>query len=97
MSCISLSVLQCLSLHFPFREYANHVRSRFNGLSLNVQLLHLSPTVSLADALDEAAESGLLYAVIISNQNEMHRSVTLTILHGRNPQGESTTSFLCGV
>lgn len=75
-------------LTFSSREYANHVRSRFSELGINVELLHLSPTVSLSNALETAAESGLLYAVIISNQNEMHRSVTLTILHGRNPQGE---------
>lgn len=51
-------------------------------------MVHLSPTVSLADALDDAAQRGLLYAMIITSQHEMHRSVTLTILHGRNPQGK---------
>jgi hypothetical protein len=61
---------------------AGHVRE----LGLIVQIQQLSPTVSLADALDSAAQEGLLYAVIITSQHEMHRSVTLTILHGRNPQ-----------
>lgn len=64
------------------------MRNRFTRLGLRIQGLHLSPTMSLADALDNAAEAGLLYVVIISTQNELHSSVTLTILHGRNPQGE---------
>lgn len=60
-----------------------------NALGLNVETVQLSPTVSLADALDNAAQRGLLYAVIITSQHEMHRSLTITILHGRNPQGEA--------
>ncbi len=55
--------------------------------------------MSLADALDQAARRGLLYVVIVSTQNELHSSVTLTILHGRNPQGkaEQYTGSLCSV
>lgn len=74
-----------LSCH---REYAALVSSRVQSIGLVTQTQHLSPTVSLADALDDAAQQGLLYAVIITSQHELHRSVTLTILHGRNPQGE---------
>ena len=55
---------------------------------MRVEVSILSPTVSLSDALDSAAQRGLLYCVIITSQHELHRSVTLTILHGRNPQGE---------
>ena len=64
------------------------VSSRVQSIGLVTQTQHLSPTVSLADALDDAAQQGLLYAIIITSQHELHRSVTLTILHGRNPQGE---------
>ena len=63
------------------------VSTRVRELGLTVDTEQLSPTVSLADALDSAAQEGLLYAVIITSQHEMHSSVTLTILHGRNPQG----------
>ena len=62
--------------------------SQVERMGLSVEMVHLSPTVSLADALDDAAQRGLLYAVIITSQHEAHRSVTLTILHGRNPQGQ---------
>ena len=72
------------------RDYASLVAGHVRELGLIVQIQQLSPTVSLADALDSAAQEGLLYAVIITSQHEMHRSVTLTILHGRNPQGTCT-------
>ena len=58
------------------------------AIGVRVEIATLSPTVSLSDALDSAAQRGLLYCVIITSQHEIHRSVTLTILHGRNPQGE---------
>lgn len=70
-----------------FREYAEHVRERIESLGLLVEPLQLNPTVSLAEALEDSASRGLLYTIIITNQHESHRSVTLTILHGRNPQG----------
>lgn len=77
---------------FLFRDYAELVRSRIESMDLVVETVHLSPTVSLADALDDAAQRGLLYAMIITSQHEMHRSVTLTILHGRNPQGKGLST-----
>lgn len=40
------------------------------------------------EVLDAAARRGLLYVVVVTPQHESHRSVTLTILHGRNPQGK---------
>lgn len=67
------------------------------AVGVRVEIATLSPTVSLADALDSAAQRGLLYCVIITSQHEIHRSVTLTILHGRNPQGKFSriTSSSC--
>ena len=59
------------------------------SVGVRVEMSTLNPTVSLSDALDSAAQRGLLYCVIITTQHELHRSVTLTILHGRNPQGKS--------
>lgn len=67
------------------------IARRVENLGLVVDIIYLSPTVSLADALDAAANRGLLYAVIVTSQHELHKSVTLTILHGRNPQGEESS------
>lgn len=58
------------------------------SVGVRVEMSTLNPTVSLSDALDSAAQRGLLYCIIITTQHELHRSVTLTILHGRNPQGK---------
>ena len=81
------NVLPGVVIRFFSRDYAALVAARVRELGVEVEMQQLSPTVSLADALDSAAHQGLLYAIIITSQHEMHRSVTLTILHGRNPQG----------
>ena len=75
------------------REYGEMVKSRMEGVGIRVEMATLNPTVSLSDALDSAAQRGLLYCIIITGQHEMHRSVTLTILHGRNPQGKEMIEF----
>jgi uncharacterized membrane protein YgcG len=85
LSGVLLCVCVCVCVHVC-RDYASLVAGHVRELGLIVQIQQLSPTVSLADALDSAAQEGLLYAIIITSQHEMHRSVTLTILHGRNPQ-----------
>jgi len=63
------------------------VSRRVSELGLKVSLKLLSPTTSLSELLDKVAKQGLLYAMIITNQHEVHRSLTLTILYGRTPQG----------
>lgn len=65
------------------------ISGRVKFFGLVVEMVSLSHTVSLADALDAAANRGLLYALIVTSQHEVHRSVTLTILHGQNPQGKA--------
>ena len=71
------------------REYADMICGRIKFFGLMVEMVNLNHTVSLADALDAAANRGLLYAIIVTSQHELHSSVTLTILHGRNPQGKA--------
>ncbi|XP_019864327.1 PREDICTED: nuclear receptor coactivator 5-like [Amphimedon queenslandica] len=82
----SVPEAQIIIVNTHQKEYAQLVRERIESLGLSVEPLHLSPTVSLAEALENAARRGLMYTVIITSQHEAHRSVTLTILHGRNPQ-----------
>ena len=63
------------------------VSRRVQDLGLKVSTKTLAPTASLSELLDNIAKKGLLYAVIITSQHEVHGSLTLTILYGRNPQG----------
>ena len=74
------------------RDYADMISERIKFYGVQADTVNLSHTVSLADALDAAGSRGLLYAIIVTSQHELHRSVTLTILHGRNPQGKTAGS-----
>lgn len=76
-----------LYFFFVVREYAHIVRQQVESLGVLVEIRQLSPTMSLVHALSSASTRGCLYTIIITSQHETHRSVTLTILHGRNPQG----------
>ena len=89
-SCISGTSVSTLSF---VRDYAESVRQKTEALGLNVSIVQLSLTVSLTAAMENAAQRGLLYTVIITAQHEAHRSITLTILRGRNPQGAPTSTF----
>ena len=71
------------------------VSRRVQDLGLNVSTKPLAPTASLSELLDNIAKKGLLYAVIITSQHEVHGSLTLTILHGRNPQGMIMCCYSC--
>ena len=44
--------------------------------------------------LDQIVSRGTLYAVVVHPTNEQHRSVSLNIMHGNPPQGESTRGGL---
>lgn len=73
---------------FVFREYAAYVQRRTETFGVVVNLVPLGASMTPTEVLDAAARRGLLYVVVITPQHEAHRSVTLTILHGRNPQGK---------
>ena len=68
------------------REYAEKVEQRIKHMGVTTSLITLPPSMGVADALDSAVRRNLLYAIIILPQHEQHNSITLTILHGRNPQ-----------
>lgn len=63
------------------------VERRLKGLALNTGLLLISIEASLPQALEDVTRRKVLYAIILTTQNEVHRSVTLNILHG-SPQGK---------
>ncbi|XP_038068564.1 nuclear receptor coactivator 5-like isoform X2 [Patiria miniata] len=67
------------------RDYADLVERRVKALSLNTGLLLIANESSLTQALEDVTRRKVLYAIILTSQNEVHRSVTLNILHG-SPQ-----------
>jgi radial spoke head protein 4A len=42
----------------------------------------LAPGIDILIALEEATQRRLLFAIVINEQNEVHRSITVNILHG---------------
>ena len=72
---------------FATRDYADLVERRLKGIALNTGLLLISVEASLPQALEDVTRRKVLYAIILTSQNEVHRSVTLNILHG-SPQGK---------
>ncbi|KAI6648523.1 Nuclear receptor coactivator 5-like [Oopsacas minuta] len=68
------------------REYAEKVEQRIRHMGVTTNLITLPPSMGVAESLDRAVRRNLLYAIIILPQHEQHNSITLTILHGKNPQ-----------
>lgn len=68
------------------RGYAEMVERRLKSVGLVVEL-HFHGTQPITELLDDVARRGVLYAVVITSQHEIHRSVTVNILHG-TPQGK---------
>ena len=79
-----------------FRDYAAYVQRRTEAYGVATDLVPLGVSMTPTDVLDAAARRGLLYVIVITPQHETHRSVTLTILHGRNPQGKSQKGKVVG-
>lgn len=71
---------------FASREYAEYIEGRLKRLGIVVDLLFPMEDVPIGKVLGNIASRGCLYAILVMPQNEEHRSLTLTILHGL-PQG----------
>lgn len=70
------------------------VQRRLKSVGLVVDL-HFHGTQPIMELLDDVARRGVLYAIVITSQHEVHRSVTVNILHG-TPQGKDQ-KLLAGI
>jgi len=70
------------------------VQRRLKAVGLVVDL-HFHGTQPVMELLDDVARRGVLYAIVITSQHEVHRSVTVNILHG-TPQGKDQ-KLLAGI
>ena len=81
------------ALFFCFRQYAEMLERRLSTFKMlcNIRLLpeELPPT----KAMEELSRRRIPYAITINAQNEVHRSITLNILHG-TPQGKFDEKYL---
>lgn len=70
-----------------YREYAEFIERRLKKLGLSVDLLFPNEEVPLNRVLANIASRGTLYAVVVTQLSEEHRSVTINILYGNATQG----------
>uniref|UniRef100_A0A1I8HMC3 Nuclear receptor coactivator 5 n=2 Tax=Macrostomum lignano TaxID=282301 RepID=A0A1I8HMC3_9PLAT len=67
------------------RPYAESVERRLNRLSLSTNLIVLKHESLMPLAMEDLARTGVLYAVLLNRQNEMHQSCTVRIFYGQQP------------
>ena len=70
------------------------MEKKLKSFGLVVECAHLPETVPLLDELEDASKRGVLFGIIISSQHEVHRSVTVHILHGTQ-QGKFCNHVIC--
>ncbi|KAJ0068667.1 hypothetical protein NL108_010343, partial [Boleophthalmus pectinirostris] len=64
------------------REYAETVGRKVRDLGMVVDLIFLNTEVSLTQALEDVERSRTPFAIIITQQHQVHRSCTVNILFG---------------
>ncbi|XP_055690596.1 nuclear receptor coactivator 5 isoform X1 [Lutzomyia longipalpis] len=79
--------------------YAEAIESHLKRLGLLVDLLYPNDDVPIGKVLGNISSRGCLYAVLVTPQNEEHRSITVNILYGqpaehRNMPVEDAIKFI---
>ncbi|XP_072095628.1 nuclear receptor coactivator 5-like isoform X4 [Mobula birostris] len=64
------------------KEYAESVGRKVRDLGMVVDLIFLNTEVSLTQALEDVSRGGTAFAIVITQQHEIHRSCTVNILFG---------------
>ncbi|KAG8446576.1 hypothetical protein GDO86_014142 [Hymenochirus boettgeri] len=64
------------------KEYAESVGRKVRDLGMMVDLIFLNTEVSLTQALEDVTRGGSPFAVVITQQHQVHRSCTVNILFG---------------
>uniref|UniRef100_A0A3Q2E4F9 Nuclear receptor coactivator 5 n=1 Tax=Cyprinodon variegatus TaxID=28743 RepID=A0A3Q2E4F9_CYPVA len=64
------------------KQYAETVGRKIRDLGMVVDLIFLNTEVSLTQALEDVGQARTPFAIIITQQHQMHRSCTVNILFG---------------
>lgn len=86
-SCAPL-LQNVLSIFLFFSPYAEAIERRLQKISLLTHIVLLKEEAHVVPCVEDLTARGVLYAVIITRQNEQHASCTLRLLYGV-PQGKS--------
>lgn len=74
---------------YSCRDYAESVGRKVRDLGMVVDLIFLNTEVSLSQALEDVSRGGSPFAIVITQQHQIHRSCTVNIMFG-TPQGTET-------
>ncbi|XP_051269571.1 nuclear receptor coactivator 5 isoform X1 [Dicentrarchus labrax] len=80
--CVCVSARVCLCFKNNCREYAETVGRKVRDLGMVVDLIFLNTEVSLTQALEDVGRARTPFAIIITQQHQVHRSCTVNILFG---------------
>ncbi|NWX12263.1 NCOA5 protein, partial [Aegotheles bennettii] len=69
------------------KEYAESVGRKVRDLGMVVDLIFLNTEMSLTQALDDVSRGGSPFAIVITQQHQVHHSCTVNIMFG-TPQAE---------
>ncbi|NXT04898.1 NCOA5 protein, partial [Prunella fulvescens] len=64
------------------KEYAESVGRKVRDLGMVVDLIFLNTEMSLTQALDDVSRGGSPFAIVITQQHQVHRSCTVNIMFG---------------
>nr|KAF6330552.1 nuclear receptor coactivator 5 [Myotis myotis] len=64
------------------RDYAESVGRKVRDLGMVVDLIFLNTEVSLSQALEDVSRGGSPFAIVITQQHQIHRSCTVNIMFG---------------
>lgn len=79
--------MKCESLLAVYRAYADALESKLRRLGILTMIEIVPSERDVGRVIDDCMRRRLLYAIVINDDNELHMSITLNILHG-TPQGE---------
>lgn len=64
------------------RSYADSIKKRLMSAGVVTEVNILPLGIDILGALEDATRRRLLFAIVVNDQNEIHRSITVNILHG---------------
>lgn len=82
VDCSVIVVNKAQNFEHNCREYAETVGRKVRDLGMVVDLIFLNTEVSLTQALEDVGRARTPFAIIITQQHQVHRSCTVNILFG---------------
>jgi len=86
-------------IHKSQRDYAEMIENRIKEFGILTDMVFLTDEKNLLPAIEDIGRRGTMYAITVSPQHEVHRSLTLNILQGtpqehRNMPMEDAIAFI---